>query len=65
MCGCRIAISYSTENFGIDVDEYEVGQLPIAAPEIIKVGEQYYVAALMPNLEGIRIAKIRFEKKYR
>lgn len=56
--------SKSPLDFGVDNDQYEVGQLAIAAPEIIKVGEQYFVAALMPDLNGIRMAKIRFDKKY-
>ena len=50
-------------NFGVDDDHYIVGQLRVAAPEIIKAGAQYYIAALMPGLDGIRIAKLTFRKK--
>jgi hexosaminidase len=46
--------------FGIDSDEYMVGQLPVAAPEIIKVKEQYYIVALKPGLNGMRVAKLKF-----
>ena len=34
----------------------------LAAPEIIKYNDQYYIAALNLNLDGIRIAKLAFEK---
>ena len=48
-------------NFGIDNDDFMVSQLAIAAAEIIKFNDQYYIAALLPTLDGIRIAKLRFE----
>lgn len=50
-------------NFGVNDDEFEVGQLPVAAPEIIRYRDEYYIAALMPDLKGIRIARLRFLKK--
>ena len=48
-------------NFGIDDDRYRVGTLPVAAPEII-IGyrDQDYIAALLPSLKGIRVAKLRW-----
>jgi hypothetical protein len=49
-------------NFGVDNDEYEISQLPVAAPEIIYYNKQYYIAALNPGLDGIRIAKLKFNK---
>jgi hypothetical protein len=45
-------------NFGINDDRYLVETLPIAAPEIIESGGQVYVAALLPSLKGIQIAKL-------
>lgn len=47
-------------NFGINQDRlYYVGELPIAAPEVVINHEgQDYVAALNPGLDGIRIAKL-------
>jgi hypothetical protein len=46
-------------DFGVDQDEGRfVCTLPIAAPEIIKYGGQYYVAALLPSLKGIRISGV-------
>lgn len=47
-------------NFGIDDDRYLIGTLPVAAPEIIKYEGQYYIAALLPSLKGIRIAKLKW-----
>jgi len=57
---------YCSDNpfdFGVDSDKYMVGSLPIAAPEVIKVGNQYYIFAVKPELDGIRAAKLRFDKK--
>lgn len=48
-------------NFGIDSDECLVGSLPVAAPEIVFHGSQYYVAALNPGLDGIRMARLGWE----
>lgn len=55
-------VSADPMDFGVDSDEYMVSQLKVAAPEIFKVGDQYYMAALNPNLDGIRIAKLKFNK---
>ena len=41
-------------------DRYRIGTLPVAAPEIVVDNGQYYIAALMPNLDGIRVAKLRW-----
>jgi beta-xylosidase len=45
-------------NFGVGHDRYKIGTLPVAAPEIVVDNRQYYIAALMPNLDGIRVAKL-------
>ncbi|NIP27810.1 MAG: hypothetical protein GWN67_24905 [Phycisphaerae bacterium] len=47
-------------NFGNDDDRYFVGTLDVAAPEIINYEGQYYIAALLPNLKGIRIARLKW-----
>jgi hypothetical protein len=45
--------------FGINQDrQYFVCELPIAAPEIVQIDGQDYVAALLPSLKGIQIAKL-------
>lgn len=57
---------YSSGNpfdFGVNSDKYMVGSMPIAAPEVIKVGNQYYIFALKPELDGIQAAKLQFNKK--
>jgi len=35
----------------------------VAAPEIVESHGQLYIAALLPNLEGIEIAKLGWERK--
>jgi hypothetical protein len=47
-------------NFGVDDDRFYIGTLPVAAPEIVVYKEQYYIAALLPSLKGIRIAKLKW-----
>ncbi|MGA2914705.1 MAG: hypothetical protein ABSE89_01615 [Sedimentisphaerales bacterium] len=60
--GAQTSVYYSTDplNFGINDDSHFVCKFNIAAPEIIKDGDQYYIAALNPNLDGIRIAKLKW-----
>ena len=52
-------------DFGDNNDDYMVGQLHIAAPEIVKEGDQYYVVSLKRNLDGMRVAKIKFVEEVR
>lgn len=47
--------------FGVDDDSKKVCTLPIAAPEIIYENGQYYIAALNPGLDGIRVTKLTWE----
>ena len=47
--------------FGINDNSLEVTTLPVAAPEIILLGKQYYIASLQPGLDGIQIAKLKWE----
>lgn len=50
-------------NFGINTDEgYFVTSLPVAAPELVFENGQWYMAALNPGLDGIRIARISWEE---
>jgi len=53
--------SKSPMHFGINDDRYFVCTLPIAAPEIILHRGRYYVAALLPDLKGIRIAPLAWD----
>jgi hypothetical protein len=59
----RVYRSKDPTDFGINDDRYLVETLPIAAPEIIESGGQVYVAALLPSLKGIQIAKLTWAPK--
>jgi hypothetical protein len=45
-------------DFGIDTDDRFVCLIEVAAPEIIVHEGQWYIAALLPDLQGIRLAKL-------
>jgi len=48
-------------NFGIDTDHgYYVTRLPVAAPELIRHEGTWYIAALKPGLDGIRMARLKW-----
>ncbi len=47
-------------DFGIDTDDKFVCLLPVAAPEIVHHEGQYYIAALEPDIQGIRIARLKW-----
>jgi hypothetical protein len=51
--------------FGINDNHLEVATLPVAAPEIILHDGQYYIASLLPGLDGIQIAKLKWLPKTR
>src|SRR5690606_28135369 len=46
---------------GDDADDYLVGRLPIAAPELFEHEGKLYIAALNSGLNGIRIAEFEFQ----
>jgi len=49
-------------DFGIESDaETWVGALNVAAPEIVRHECQWYLAALHPELDGIRVARLRWD----
>lgn len=47
-------------NFGVDDDRFLVGKLPVAAPEIVQHEGQWYIAALLPSLKGIQVARLKW-----
>jgi hypothetical protein len=47
-------------NFGVNNDRFFICTLPVAAPEIVEYKGQYYIAALLPDLKGIRLAKLKW-----
>jgi hypothetical protein len=62
--GAKCSVYYSKDplDFGVDHDAgHFVCTLPVAAPEIIKRDGQYFIAALLPSLKGIQIARLRWE----
>ena len=54
---------YRSENpldFGVDSDRYLVGSLPFEVIRIIKYGADYYITALNPDYDGIRLARMKW-----
>lgn len=47
-------------DFGVGSDRHRIGTLPVAAPEVIVDRGQYYLAALNPYLDGIRVVRLRW-----
>ncbi len=50
-------------NFGIEDDSRFVCTLPVAAPEIIVHSGDFYIAALLPNLKGIRMVRLKWVRQ--
>jgi hypothetical protein len=59
----RVYRSKDPANFGANDDRYLVETLPVAAPEIVESHGQLYMAALLPNLKGIQVAKLAWAQK--
>jgi hypothetical protein len=55
--------SKDPRDFGVDDDRCRVGTLDVAAPEIVQVDGQDYMAYLLPSLKGIQISKLSWEPK--
>jgi hypothetical protein len=48
-------------DFGVEHDEgHFIATLPVAAPEIVKHNGKYFIAALLPSLKGIQIARLEW-----
>jgi hypothetical protein len=48
-------------DFAVEDDRYRIGTIPLAAPEIIQVGAEWFIAALKPDLQGIQVARLTWE----
>jgi Glycosyl hydrolases family 32 N-terminal domain len=60
----RVYHSRDAMDFGVDSDDgHWVAALPLAAPEIFRHEQQWYIASLLPTLNGIRLAKLEWVKK--
>ncbi len=44
----------------MDSDKYLVGSLPFEVVRIIKYGADYYITALNPDYDGIRLARMKW-----
>ena len=50
-------------DFGVDNDEgHFLRTLPVAAPEIIRYEDRWFIAALLPSLKGIQVSHLTWEK---
>ncbi|HEX5051323.1 MAG TPA: hypothetical protein VFZ65_06095 [Planctomycetota bacterium] len=57
---------YASRNpmcFGVGDDRYRIGTMPVAAAEVVFDNGQYYLAALTPGLDGVRIARLRWQSQ--
>ncbi len=51
-------------DFGINDDTgHFLGTLPLAAPELILLNKQWFIASLLPTLKGIRVARLEWAAK--
>ena len=48
-------------DFGVGNDDFTIGTLPVAAPEIVSADGEYYIFYLNPGLNGIRASKLNWE----
>ena len=58
----RVYRSRDPYDFGIGHDRYLVSRMPVAAPEIVEYQGELFIAALRPELDGIRIARLTFAR---
>jgi hypothetical protein len=56
----RVYRSQDPLQFGINDDSKLVALLPVAAPELVTSEGALYIAALMPDLKGLRVARLEF-----
>jgi hypothetical protein len=56
----RVYRSRDPLQFGIEDDRYLVALLPVAAPELVTSDGALHIAALMPDLKGLRVARLEF-----
>lgn len=55
-------VSANPLDFGAGHDDFNIGTLPVAAPEIVFYEDEYYIVALNPGLDGIRMAKLQWKQ---
>jgi hypothetical protein len=47
-------------DFGLDNDTKKIGTIGVAAPEVMQVGDQYYVSTVEDLRGGIQLAKLKW-----
>jgi hypothetical protein len=47
-------------DFGLDNDDKLVEHLPVAAPELVEYGGQWFLAALRGDLQGIQVTRLQW-----
>lgn len=52
--------SHDPLNFGVGSDEFWIGSLPYEVVRIIKDGPDFYMSALNPGYDGIRLVRMRW-----
>lgn len=52
--------SYDPLNFGVDSDRYLIGSLPFEVIRIIADGPDFFMSALNPGYDGIRLARMHW-----
>jgi len=50
-------------DFGVDSDKNRIGSLPFEVVRIIKDGSDFYITALNPDYDGIRLARMKWVRK--
>jgi hypothetical protein len=48
-------------NFGVNNRDKFLCSFPFEAPEIVHQRGQYYIATMLPGLDGTRIARLKFD----
>ena len=49
-------------NFGLGTDEYRIGTLPIAAPEVVKIDGEFYVGWMRTSYDGLQISRLTWSE---
>ena len=58
-----VYFSHDPLGFGVDNDEgHFIGTLPVGAPEIFRHDDGWFIAALMPSIKGIQIARLEWAR---
>ena len=48
-------------DFGLDDDSKYLGTIRVSAPEVMQVGDQYYISTVEDLQGGVQVAKLKWE----